>query len=216
MCKVVVSAVRKRGWGMAKDERLGMTSRIRVAPGRKRRWQVSQEHSFPLPVIVDHKFVDPETREVGWLIEATIDLVDGEPALVRMNAHMPAGIDPYRMQREFRWASPLDVVATGVPLLLERGIDPFDFDLPLTGFPAAAELKHPSNQRLSDGFLEEIAREYLAIGRGYAAVIASERHVSNRTVVSWIEKARRRGILTRVPAGGFGGQIVPKSKRRPS
>ena len=91
-------------------------------------------------------FVDPDTGELGWLIEATIDLVDGEPALVRMNAHVPGGLDPYRMQREFRWASPLELVRDGVPVLLERGIDPFDFDLPLSGFPEAAALDRPPNR----------------------------------------------------------------------
>jgi hypothetical protein len=199
---------------VATNERVGVTSRIRPAPGRKRRWQVSDAQSFPLPVIVDHMFVDPDTGGLGWLIEATIDLVDGEPALVRMNAHVPAGLDPYRMQREFRWASPLEVVRDGVPVLLHRGIDPFDFDLPLTGFPEAAALDHRSNEALSDQFLEEIAREYLSIGRGYAKAIAAERHVSERTVVSWIEKARRRGVLTGVRPGSYGGQIVPKSRRR--
>jgi hypothetical protein len=201
---------------MAVQDRPGVTSRIRPAPGRKRRWRISDNHSFPLPVIVDHMSVDPETGEVGWLIEATIDLVDGEPALVRMNAHVPAGIDPYRMQREFRWASPVDVVRVGVPGLLDRGIDPFDYDLPLTGFPRAAELSRPSNEQLTDAFLEEVARQYLAIGRGYAKQIAAERHVSQRTVVSWVEKARRRGILTRVRPGSYGGEIVPRTRRRPS
>jgi hypothetical protein len=43
--------------------------------------------------------------------------------------------------------------------------------------------------------------------------MAAERHVSPRTVVSWIEKARRRGILTRVPQGGYGGEIIPRSRR---
>jgi hypothetical protein len=201
---------------VATNERAGVTSRIRPAPGRKRRWSVSDGRSFPLPVIVDHMFVDPETGELGWLVEATIDLVDGEPALVRMNAHVPAGLDPYRMQREFRWASPLEVVRDGVPVLLDRGIDPFDFDLPLTGFPEAAVLDRRSNEALSDQFLEQIAREYLSIGRGYAKAIATERHVSERTVVSWIEKARRRGVLTGVRPGSYGGQIVPKSRRRKS
>ena len=191
-----------------------MSSRIRPAPGRKRRWRISAEQSFPLPVIVDHRYVDPTTGERGWLIEATIDLVDGVPAIVRMNASVPGGLDPQRMQREFRWASPLEIVTIGVPALLARGIDPFDYDLPLTGFPEAAKLGHRSNDQLSDPFLEEIAREYLTIGRGYARAIASERHVSERTVVSWVEKARRRGILTRVPSGSFGGTIVPKSRRR--
>lgn len=200
---------------MARPDRPGVTSRIRPAPGRKRTWRISPDHSFKLPVIVDHMFVDPDTGELGWLIEATVDLIDGEPALVRMDAQAPGGLDPYRMQRDFRWASPLEVVREGIPVLLERGIDPFEFDLPLTGFPEAAALGRPTNEQLTEQFLEQIAREYLTIGRGYARAIAAERHVSERTVVSWVEKARRRGILTRVRPGGFGGQIVPPSKRRP-
>ena len=198
---------------MAAVDRPGVTSRIRPAGGRKHVWRISPDASFQLPVIVDHMSVDPETGELHWLIEATIDLINGEPALVRMNVHAPAGVDPYRMQREFRWASPLEVVRVGVPVLLGRGIDPFEHDLPLTGFPAAAELKRPANEQLSDEFLEAIAREYLAIGRGYAKAISAERHVSERTVVSWVEKARRRGILTRVAPGSCGGQITPLSKR---
>lgn len=201
---------------MGTGQRPGVTSRMRPAPGRKRLWRISPEHSFPLPVIVDHMFVEPDTGELGWLIEATIDLLDGDPALVRMNAHVPGGLDPYRMQREFRWASPLELVRDGVPVLLGRGIDPFDVDLPLSGFPEAAALDRPSNQPLTDTFLEEIAREYLSIGRGYARAIAAERRVSERTVVSWVEKARKQGILTRVRPGSFGGEIVPKSKRRPA
>ncbi len=195
-------------------ERLGVTSRVRPAPGRKRMWQATPTHSFPLPVIVDHMCVDPESRELVWLIEATIGLVEGSPALIRMNAHSPGGINPHWMQREFRWASPLDVITVGVPELLARGIDPFAIDLPLTGFPEAATFSRPINEPLSDDFLEGIAREYLAIGRGYARAMAAERKVSERTVVSWVEKARQRGILTRVPSGSVGGQIVPKSKRR--
>lgn len=201
---------------MIDQERKGVTSRVRPAPGRKQPWRISDEHSFTVPVIVDHMCIDPDTGDLGWLIEATIDLVEGELAVVRMDAHFPGGIDPYRMQREFRWASPLEVVRDGVPVLLDRGIDPFEFDLPLTGFPEAATLGRPSNERLTDQFLEDIAREYLAIGRGYARVIASERQVSERTVVSWIEKARRHGILSRVNQGSFGGEIIPRSRRRKS
>ena len=195
-------------------ERPGVTSRIRRAPGRKRLWRISQTESFPLPVIVDHVSVDPETGKREWVIEATIDLVDGAPALTRMNVHVPGGLDPYRMQREFRWASPLEVVRVGVPTLLARGIDPFEHDLPLSGFPEAAALAGPTNERLTDRFLEDVAREYLAIGRGYARAIAAERGVTQRTVVSWVEKARRRGILTRVAPGSYGGELVPRSRRR--
>ncbi len=201
---------------MAKDVRLGVSSRIRPASGRKKRWRATPEHTFPLPVIVDHMFVDPLTREVGWHFEATIDLVDDEPQLVRLDVRGPQGLDLVRMQREFRWASPVEVVRRSVPVMLERGIDPFDFDLPVTGFPEAAELRGPVNAPLSDEFLEDIAREYLSVGRGYARTISQERQVSPRTVVSWVEKARKRGILTRVPQGGYGGSIVPKTRRRPS
>lgn len=199
---------------MTAKPRPGITSRMRPAPGRRRRWQVSAEHSFPLPVIVDHVSVDPDTLRCHWRIEATIDLVSGEPALVGMQVHVPGGMNPYLMQREFRWASPLELVRVGVPSLLAQGIDPFDYDLPVTGFPEASALVRKANEPLSEDFLEGIAREYLAIGRGYARVIAAERHVSPRTVVSWVEKARRQGILTRVPAGSHGGQIVPASRRR--
>lgn len=196
-------------------DRPGLTSRIRPAPGRKRLWHISDSLAFPLAVIVDHCSVDPDTGEQQWLFEATIDLRDGAPALVRMDARVPGGFDTHRVQREFRWASPLEVVQVTVPQLLAKGIDPFAYDLPVTGFPNAANLNGPSNGPLSDDFLEGIAREYLAIGRGYARTIAEQRHVSQRTVVSWVEKARRRGILTRVPAGSHGGQIVPRSRRRP-
>jgi len=201
---------------MASEDRLGVSSRIRRAPGRKKRWQATPERSFPLPVIVDHMFVDPVTRALGWHFEATIDLVDDEPRLVRLDVRGPQGLDLVRMQREFRWASPVEVVRRSIPVMLDRGIDPFDFDLPVTGFPAAAELRGPANAPLTDEFLEDIAREYLSVGRGYARAISQERQVSPRTVVSWVEKARKRGILTRVPQGGYGGSIVPKTRRRPS
>jgi len=196
-----------------RQERLGATSRMRPAPGRKRRWRISPDLWFPLPVIVDHMFVDPQSGVQAWLIEATIDLVDDEPALVRMHVQVPRGLDPYRMQREFRWASPLEIVQVGVPSLLSQGIDPFAHEFPLAGYPQAARLDPQVNEPLSDAFLEDIARQYLAIGRGYARVIGAERHVSPRTVVSWVEKARRRGILTRVAPGSIGGKIVPAAKR---
>lgn len=158
-------------------------------------------------------FVDADTGETGWLIEATIDLVDDAPALTRLDARSPRGLDLVRMQREFRWASPLDIVTRTIPQLLVNGIDPFAFDYPVTGFPGAADIGGAVNARLTDAFLEEIAREYLKVGRGYAQTIAVERQVSPRTVVSWVEKARRRGILTPVAQGGFGGKIVPASRR---
>ena len=48
---------------MTDHERTGVTSRMRPAPGRKRPWRISDHRSFPLPVIVDHMFIDPETGD---------------------------------------------------------------------------------------------------------------------------------------------------------
>ncbi len=198
---------------MTDDARLGVTSRITRASGRRHAWQIDDTRTFILPVIVDFQHVDPRTRELLYRFEATIDLVAGTPALTSMNLAAAGGLEPVRLQREFRWASPLDIVTRTVPTLLEQGIDPFTVDLPTEGFPEAADLSGPVNARLTDAVLEDIASEYLTRGRGYAVELAAERQVSPRTVVSWVEKARRRGILTRVPAGGIGGSIVPKSHR---
>ena len=179
-------------------------------------WDAGDGRTFPLPVLVDHMFVEPETLELVYVVEAKVDLIDGSPALVDVHVMGPRGMDLVRLQREFLWATPLTLVARGIPQLLAQGIDPFDYELPVEGFPQASDLGRSRQERLSDAFLEEIAQEYLSRGRGYARAIARERHASPRTVVSWIEKARRRGILTRVPQGGFGGELVPMDQRRPS
>ena len=118
---------RAPGRGPEPSQRPGIRSRIRPAAERKRRWRISDSQSFPLPVIVDHLSVDPATSEREWLIEATIDLVEGVPATPRR--------------------SPPSVASPSAP------------------------------------------------------------------VVSWVEKVRRRGILTKVPAGSHGGEDVPRSRR---
>lgn len=67
----------------------------------------------------------------------------------------------------------------------------------------------PAAWNLSDEFLTTIAREYLVRGRGYAASLAEEYFATPRTVVSWIEKARARGILSPPPtSGSTGGQLL--------
>ena len=51
----------------------------------------------------------------------------------------------------------------------------------------------------------------LKIGsRGYAATLAQAYQVSPRTVVSWVEKARARGILTATTPGVAGGTVPPR------
>ena len=184
----------------------GISSRVTRAPGPRHPWPVA-DVVVDLPVTVD--WVSAGAAGCADIrIEATIDLVDAVPQIVEMTFQAPTGLDPTALQRDFRWASPLEVVTGLMPALLDAGIDPFDTDLPLTGFPAVATRPRARQRILSDQFLTTIAREYTLRGRGYAASLAEEYVVSPRTVVSWIEKARTRGLLTR-PAtpGAVGGQI---------
>ena len=93
------------------------------------------------------------------------------------------GLDLITLQRDFRWASVLEVVAGLAPQLIAEGADPYKVDLPVTDFPASAIQPIRSRRALSDEFLTTVAREYLVRGRGYAASLAEEYYVSSRTVV---------------------------------
>jgi hypothetical protein len=167
--------------------------------------------AIDLPIVVDWVWVEPSTGEVRVRIEATVDLVGDSPAVVGMSFVAPDGLDTLQLQREFRWKTPLEVVTALLPRLLLDGVDPYSIDLPVTGFPAAAVQPLRRRRYLSEEFLETIAREYLVRGRGYAASLASEYVVSPRTVVSWVEKARARGMLSAPPRrGAVGGEMLHK------
>lgn len=191
----------------------GISSRIAQAAGPRHRWG-TQGVVIDLPVVVDWVWVDPSTVEERIRIEATIDLVGDSPAIVGMAFVAPDGLDTVELQREFRWNTPLEVVTGLLPQLLHHGIDPYAVELPVTGFPAAAIQPARRRRYLSDEFLEMIAREYLVRGRGYAASLAGEYFVSPRTVISWVEKARARGMLSAPPRrGAVGGELLSE---RPS
>lgn len=186
----------------------GISSRVTQAAGPRHRWEV-QGVAIDLPIVVDWVWVEPSTGEERVRIEATIDLVGDSPAVVVMSFVAPDGLDTLELQREFRWNTPLEVVTGMLPRLLLDGVDPYTIDLPVTGFPAAAIQPMRRRRYLSDEFLETIAREYLVRGRGYAASLAGEYFVSPRTVVSWVEKARARGMLSAPPRrGAVGGEML--------
>jgi hypothetical protein len=167
--------------------------------------------AIDLPVVVDWVWVEPSSGEEQVRIEATVDLVGDSPAVVAMSFVAPDGLDTLQLQREFRWNTPLEVVTGLLPRLLLDGVDPYTIDLPITGFPAAAIQPIRRRRYLSDEFLETIAREYRVRGRGYAASLAGEYCVSPRTVVSWVEKARARGMLSAPPRlGAVGGEMLHK------
>lgn len=185
----------------------GISSRITPAPGPRHPWQV-RDVVIDLPVVVDWVCVDTAGCE-DTRIEARIDLVAGAPQVVDMRFAAPAGLDLSALQRNFRWASPLEVVTGLMPRLIENGIDPYAADLPLTGFPAVAAQPERRRGALSDEFLVAIAREYIVRGRGYATSLAAEYFVTPRTVISWVEKARDRGLLTRPSKrGAVGGKLT--------
>ena len=99
-----------------------------------------------------------------------------------------------------------------VPALLKAGIDPYVFPLPTEGYPEAATAIYLKDKtRFSDGFFEGIVKLYPENGRRYAKKIAVSRGVSERNVVSWIQKAGARGIRPKTRPGSRGG--APASAR---
>jgi hypothetical protein len=143
-----------------------------------------------------------------WLAEAKIDLVANEPQLISMHLEAKPNLDAMRLQRFFRWVSPLEVVRIAIPSLLEKGINPFEYEFPTEGFPDVVQIGRAKNTRLSDKFLKELASEYVEVGRGYARIIAKQRGVSPRTVVSWVEKARKRGFIEPTKPGQRSKRVV--------
>jgi hypothetical protein len=185
-----------------------VTSRFARAEGPHHPWTTG-EVTVDLPVIVNWVEVDAATGEEKVRVEARVDLVGDKPEVIEMSFVAVAGLDLPRLQRDFRWASPLTAVTGILPRMIAAGADPYTVGLPITGFPAVAIQPVRRRGALSDEFLTTIAREYLARGRGYAASLAHEYFVTPRTVVSWVEKARARGILSAAPgSGAAGGRLL--------
>ena len=185
----------------------GISSRLhRAVP--KDSWTAPNGQVIDFPLILDIIEVSSDGTHLLWTVEATLGLVEGAPRLVAVQFQHPSGIDVHSMRREFRWATPVEVVTRTVQALMASGIDPFAHDYATTGYPDAAEVRRAPSRELSAEFLEEVARRYLALGRGYADELAHEYSVSRRTAISWIEKARKRGILTATRPGAVGGHIA--------
>ncbi len=164
--------------------------------------------SVDLPVVLDilSTSVDGTTQ---WRIDATVACVAGEPRVVRCTFESSHGLELRRLQREFRWATPIDVVTRALPQLLADGRDPYTHDFAQRGYPDAADLLGTPHRRLSDEFLRDVAQRYVDIGRGYSKQLAEQYQVAPRTVVSWVQKARRRGLLTPARPGVAGGEVRP-------
>ena len=167
----------------------GVSSRFIRADGPQHPWQTGAV-TIDLPVIVDWVNVDPGTGAELVRIEARVDLVGDKPEIVEMSFTATNGLDLAALQRDFQWASPLTAVTGILPRLIESDTNPFAIDLPIAGFPAVAIQPLRRRGVLSDEFLTTSADEYF---------------VTPGTVVSWVEKASARGILSAPPAKGAAG-----------
>jgi len=123
-----------------------------MGEGKRSVWRSPQGIDVDLPLILDYVEIDSSGSE-RYRIEATIDLVAHEPAVTNMSLHSAIGLDIVQLQRDFRWASPLEAVTRLVPMLIERGVDPFDEDFPLTGYPEVTRRGMVERRRLTDEFL---------------------------------------------------------------
>ncbi len=166
-------------------------SRFEPAPGRKRVWTAHNGQKVVLPILATLWETDPDTGEHIWIITSRID-ISGSPRLrprsIYMTFDAPDGVIDLLTQRGLRWSAGADAVADWMPELLAEGRDPFTETPPEDWWTT-------QRRELTDGFLQEIAAEYLRLGRGYAPVIAARYSTSVRTVRSWVDKARERGFL---------------------
>lgn len=182
------------------DRPNGISSRARIGCDTITLWIAPNGCKVPLPIVVDHLNKSDEGQLV-WLIEATIDLVDDLPQLTEVSLKGIPCLDPVILQSTFRWATPVEIVRITIPELLAVNIDPFSYDFSTEGYPDTAKVLKSTSERISDEFLLEIYQQYLEIGAGYAKEIAAQRGVSPRTVVNWIEKGRKRGLIPKTQPG---------------
>ena len=191
----------------------GHSSRVRPGNGTKSKWTAPNGLAFHLPLVIDNINVDPESGVRTWSIEAHVDLVNDQPELTGIQLSGDPCLDPIRLQRFFRWATPLEIVRETIPALMAKGIDPFRHEFATDGYPDAANTDRKPTTRLSDEFLQEIARQYVEVGHGYARAIAQQRGVSRRTVISWVEKARKRGFLAPTTPGRRNRRVISPGRR---
>lgn len=199
------------------DRPVGLSSRVRRDTGRPQQtWTSACGVTLTLPMIVDLVCMGSSDRR-HWSAEARVGLADGRPQLLAMLVEAgndaPAGLRVEHLQVNFRWNTPVEIVTRMVPRIIARGGDPYDFEFPVAGFPEVSQPR--PGHRLTEEFLTDVARDYLTAEAPYATTMAQRYNVSPRTVVSWIEKARQRGLLTGTRRGSAELTPFPDSAPEP-
>jgi len=173
------------------------SSRVRPGVGAQERWVAANGASVPLPLVVVLFDVDATSGRETWRFEVTVELVDGAPQATRYDLKNINGFNPVFMEKMFRWGTPLHVVTFHLPVLISEGIDIWQAELPFDARSGA----DPETGRHTDEFLLHIVEEYERIGSGYAKELSALYGVAPRTVVSWMEKARKRGLAAPATKG---------------
>lgn len=170
---------------------MAIHSRVEQGEGRRRAWTAPNGQKVVLPLLLTAWETDELTGEVIGTTTARVELVDGRPQTVMVLVEVPDGIFEPLIQKNFRWATPGDLVRNWIPEVLARGEDPLQLEPP-TDLWSPAE-----RQELSHRFLEEIAEQHKELGYGYANVLAAKYRTTPRTVRSWVERAKQQGIIER-------------------
>ena len=173
------------------------SSRVRPGVGAQKRWVAANGASVPLPLVVVLFDVDATSGRERWRFEATVELVDGTPQATRYDLRNNEGFNPVFMEKMFRWGTPVHIVTSRIPLLIADGVDIWEAEMPIDARGSADEV----TGRHSEEFLMKIVEEYERIGSGYAKELSALYGVAPRTVVSWMEKARKRGLAAPATQG---------------
>ena len=176
---------------------MGTSSRIEPGVGVQSVWVAPNGASVPLPLIVVLSHVDSASGQETWRFEATVELLDGKPQVTRYDLKNIEGFNPVFMEKMFRWGTPLLIVTSHLPDLISDGVDIWEAEIPFD----ARSNADPETGRLHDDFLMHIVEDYERIGSGYAKELSALYGVAPRTVVSWMEKARKRGLAAPATQG---------------
>ena len=172
----------------------GISSRARFLTPNGKSWSAPLGISVPMPIAIDIQERDGLGRLL-WQVDVTVDLVGDELSVTHAVFHADNGLDLRKLQLHFRWQTPIDIATHLIPKVIKESGQIENFDLPLDGFPDAVLPGKRIYNNLTDEFLAQIVWHKRQVGKGYAKSLAEARGVPVRTVISWMEKAKRRGLL---------------------
>ena len=189
----VSQEVRENGVNML-NRPIGVSSIARLIEPRTGVWTSPSGVAVPMPIGIDLVMIGDDGRMV-WLVDTVVDQRQGQLVLLTARFESANGLDPKNLQLNFRWQTPIDITTHLLPTLIGGSRPLHEIYLPLDGYPEVILPNSRPYMPLTDEFLGAIVRNKRFLGRGYAKTLAAEKGVSVRTVVSWVEKAKKRGII---------------------